>query len=223
VQIPTAERTRIDLRLDEHPAVLEHVGERRISELVELFTGRLETLSAARLIQLWKHFHHVLPRWDRLSFHMQHQQQSNWCWAAVSTSVSHYYDPTSTWTQCLVANGELNRTDCCGGGASGACNVYGFLNSALQRVGHLDHMDGSAISFGATRGEIAADRPVGIRVAWAGGGAHFLAIVGVLDATQDWVAVDDPIYGASDLTYTALKTAYQTPGSTWTHTYYTEA
>ncbi len=79
---------------------------------------------------------HRLVRWHRLDFWMQHQQQTNWCWAAVATSVSHFFNPASTWTQCAVANGELNRNDCCGSGASGPCNVYGFLGSSLTRVGH---------------------------------------------------------------------------------------
>src|SRR5204863_1759343 len=80
-----------------------------------------------------------LFRWHRLDFSMQHQQQTNWCWAAVSTSVALFFNPSSGWTQCAVANGELNRNDCCGAGASGPCNVYGYLDTALTRVGHLDH------------------------------------------------------------------------------------
>ena len=48
-----------------------------------------------------------------LPFTMQVQTQSNWCWAATATSVSLFYTSSSTWTQCTVANGELNLTDCC--------------------------------------------------------------------------------------------------------------
>src|SRR5918911_1240122 len=77
--------------------------------------------------------HRLLP------FNMQPQQQTNWCWAATSTSVDHYYDPGSGWTQCGVADGELGRTDCCGAGAAGPCNVYGTLDTSLQRVGNFDH------------------------------------------------------------------------------------
>jgi hypothetical protein len=36
----------------------------------------------------------------------------------------------------------------------------------------------------------------------------------------DYVTVDDPIYGRSNVSYAALQTAYQSIG-TWTHTYYT--
>ena len=47
--------------------------------------------------------------WHRIPFVMQHQQQTQWCWAAVSVSVSHYYSPWSGWTQCAMVNAELVR------------------------------------------------------------------------------------------------------------------
>ena len=46
-----------------------------------------------------------------LKFTMQQQEQTNWCWAAASTSVSHFYDSSSAWTQCKVANTQLGRMD----------------------------------------------------------------------------------------------------------------
>jgi hypothetical protein len=196
---------------------MDTTAERRLADLAGLVT-----VPAARRLDLWKYIRWLLPVWDRLSFQMQHQQQANWCWAAVSTSVALYYDPLSNWSQCTVANGELARTDCCGAGASTSCNVYGYLDSSLTRVGHLDHMDGSVAEFQAVDDEIDAGRPVGIRVAWSGGGAHFLAIIGYLEDVQNYVAVDDPIYGKSDVSYDTLRTSYQGSG-TWTHSYYTKA
>jgi hypothetical protein len=83
-----------------------------------------------------------------LKLTMQLQHQSNWCWAAVSTSVAHFYDPSSSWTQCEVANAQLGRTDCCGTSGSGACNVYGYLDKGLQEIGHFDHLQNGTITFG---------------------------------------------------------------------------
>ena len=40
----------------------------------------------------WLYSYLVLP------FNMQAQTQSNWCWAATSTSVSRYYSIFSPWT-----------------------------------------------------------------------------------------------------------------------------
>ena len=47
-----------------------------------------------------------------LGFNMEAQTQSNWCWAATSKSVSHFYSFLSPWTQCKVASKELNNTCC---------------------------------------------------------------------------------------------------------------
>jgi hypothetical protein len=178
----------------------------------------------ARLLVNWRDIIRAilrLFRWHRLDFAMQHQQQTNWCWAAVSTSVALFYDPASTWTQCAVANGELNRNDCCGTGASGPCNVYGFLDSSLTRVGHLDHMTSSSSTFAQAQTEIDGGRPLCARTAWSGGGAHFLAIIGyrLLD---EMLAVDDPWYGKSDVSYATFNSSYQGSGS-WTHSYFTRA
>jgi hypothetical protein len=41
---------------------------------------------------------------------MQYQQMSNWCWIAVATSISHYYDPASTWTQCSLTTAQLQAS-----------------------------------------------------------------------------------------------------------------
>lgn len=57
-----------------------------------------------------------------LNLSMQPQLQKNWCWAATSTSTSIYYDPKSRWTQCKVANAELNLTSCCKTGNSADCD-----------------------------------------------------------------------------------------------------
>jgi hypothetical protein len=160
----------------------------------------------------------VVPPSIRLDFAMEPQQQTNWCWAAVSKSVAAYYDQATTWTQCEIANGEKRCTDCCTNGSSTACNAYGTLDTSLQRVGHLERMVRRTVSFGVIDEEMRLGRPVAVRVAWAGGGAHFLAIIGSL--AGNFYAVDDSIYGKSDVAENTFRTMYQGSGS-WTHTYYT--
>lgn len=179
-------------------------------------TARIDAFIRGTDSALWHKW--WTDRSARLPFNMQAQQQSNWCWAAVSTSVAEYFDSGSGWTQCKVANGELGRSDCCGTGASGPCNVYGTLDTSLTRVGHLDHMAGGTATYSTVTSEVAEGRPVGARTAWSGGGAHFLAIIGTLPG--NFYAVDDPIYGKSDVSEATFKTAYQGTGS-WTHTYFT--
>jgi hypothetical protein len=157
-----------------------------------------------------------------LPFNMQAQTQSNWCWAATSTSVSHFYYLFSHWTQCLVANGELGHSDCCNSPVPGPCNVPWYLDRALQRTSNLDHMVASTISFSAIKAEIDAGRVIGARIGWSGGGGHFLVIRGYSQiGARQYVDVDDPIYGKSHLTLAAFSTQYQGNGS-WTHSYFTK-
>jgi len=156
----------------------------------------------------------------QLDFIMEHQQQTNWCWAATSTSVALYYNAASGWTQCSVANTELTRTDCCSTGASGPCNVSNVLNHPLSVVGHLDRMIPASTSFVDVQATIDVGRPLALRVAWTGGGAHFLVIDGYDAHGGQWVSVDDPIYGPADVLYTTMLSGYQGAG-TWTTSYLT--
>jgi hypothetical protein len=159
-----------------------------------------------------------------LNYTNQLQEQTNWCWAAVSNAVDHYYDSTSSSTQCSIANGTLGRSDCCGVGASGACNIPYFLNQALSNVGHLDFFTSSSYSFSKVTSEIDTGRPLCIRVGWSGGGGHFLAIHGYFNFFffTERLTLADPIYGVQTVNYTGLfNDSYQGSG-TWTHTYETD-
>lgn len=157
----------------------------------------------------------------QLDFTMQAQTESNWCWAATATSVSHFYRVRSRWTQCRVADAELQRTDCCGSPTAGPCNVPWYLDRALTRTRNLVRVTGP-VSFSAVRAEIDAGRPVGARVGWSGGGGHFTCIYGYSTVLgQAFLDVDDPIHGTSHLTVADFSTDYQGSG-TWTHTYFTK-
>src|SRR5579872_4679152 len=144
---------------------------------------------------------------NSLSFEMQHQQQTEWCWAAVSTSVSRFYDTASGWTQCTVANAEFSETSCCTDGTSEQCNQPWFLDKALQRVGRLNVKSQGSIAFAAICGEINAGRPIGIRIGWEGDGGHFITIYGYQD--DNMVLVADPLFGDSTLPHDELVNKYE--------------
>ena len=154
----------------------------------------------------------------RLTFTMQKQQQSNWCWAAVAASVAAYYDANTSWTQCRIADGQLNRSDCCTSGASGPCNVYGYLDSSLVRIGHASGSRWGVANYDEVSVEIDQGRPLCVRTAWRSGGAHFLAIIAHLEG--NYYGVDDPIYGPSDVSEVVFQTAYRGIGA-WTNTFWT--
>jgi hypothetical protein len=57
---------------------------------------------------------------NNIGLRMQYQESSQWCWIAVGTSISHFYNPASTWTQCQVMtvigqtiNGFPRNTSAC--------------------------------------------------------------------------------------------------------------
>ncbi len=164
------------------------------------------------------------PVSTQLSFSMQSQTETNWCWAATSTSVSLFFNASSGWIQCDVANQAWSRTDCCGSGSSGPCNKPWYLDKALSITGNLDRMTSHAESFSTIQGEVKASRPLCMRVGWAGGGGHFLAIYGWLvgaSGTQ-YCRTDDPIYGRDRVIFGKLQTSYRSSG-TWTHSYFVQA
>jgi hypothetical protein len=148
-----------------------------------------------------------------LQFEMQRQEQTNWCWSACATAASHYYDPSSAWQQCKVATTALGG-DCCAN--PGPCNQGWYLDRALQIVGHLDHWQGGTVPQATITSETAAGRPLGVRQAWDGGGAHFI----MLSGGGAEVVVHDPWYGPSYVPYATLVRGYQGSGS-WTDSYFT--
>ena len=161
--------------------------------------------------------------WQRVNFRMQIQEQTNWCWCATALSVRYYFVPTSSMTQCEAANQILQRTDACATPGRAEVNKPWYLDDALDRLGHLGQpIITSPLPWSQLKSEIAAQRPVGCRTGWAGGGGHFMCIDGYLDGSTPMVAVDDPIYGPSDVTLAAFTGSYQGSG-TWTHSYKVKA
>ncbi len=157
----------------------------------------------------------------KLAFNMELQTENNWCWAATATSVSHFYWPISTWTQCLVASNGLSLS-CCDDPVPGACDVPWYLAKALEITKNFVSVTGP-VSFQTIRDEIDAGRPVGARVGWSGGGGHFMVIYGYsLVGNVEYFDIDDPIYGKSHLTVADFSNNYQGTG-TWTDTDFTKS
>lgn len=158
----------------------------------------------------------------QLDFNMQRQTQSNWCWAATATSVSHYYWFFSHWTQCKVCNAELSRNDACSSPVPQACNVPWYLDRALSRTDNYVSITGT-VTFAQIRSEIDAGRLLGARVEWNGGGGHFMVIYGYATVLGiRYLDIDDPIYGKSHIMLSEFSSNYQGSG-TWTHTYFTKS
>jgi hypothetical protein len=157
------------------------------------------------------------------NFAVQIQLQTEWCWAAVSASVASFFG-SQTWTQCKVAAAEL-QLNCCGGDASGPCNKPWYLDRALNTVGHFSQYKPGTADFPTVMGEIGAGRPLGCRVAWLGGGAHFVALGGwsVAPDGTEIVEVHDPYYNFSQVTYSDFVASYKSPRDAWTDSYFVKS
>lgn len=159
-----------------------------------------------------------------LSFIIQIQQQTQWCWSACAVSVNHYYSPGSNWTQCTLVNVALGQSNCCSSGGSAACNQPWFLDRALAITGNFVSYSSGKASMATITGEINGDRVLGMRIGWSGGGGHFTIIYGYKDCgstgTQN-VYVGDPWYGSSVQAYRSFPAGYHGGGS-WSGSYFTK-
>jgi len=154
-----------------------------------------------------------------LRFTMQQQEQTQWCWAAVSTSVNLYYHPASGQTQCALTNVAMNQTTCCQNGSTVQCNQPWFLDQALQIVGNLNAWSAGKAALATVKNEIRACRPFCLRIGWNGGGGHFVTVYGF--ALQR-INIADPWYGNSVVPYGPFPSTYQ-GGGTWTDNYTTKS
>lgn len=162
---------------------------------------------------------HILP-----SF-MQAQQQSSWCWSAVATSVGLLFK-TGSWTQCATVNGCLQRSDCCTSPTPSPCNVYGFLDVSLTYTrSYNGPLVYGTITVDSLQTQLDSGNPVCVRVAWNGGGAHFLSIAGYSypadDPASATIYLQDSFYGPTSMAFADFAANYHS-GGTWTHTYLTK-
>ena len=149
---------------------------------------------------------------------MEHQTQSNWCWAANGTSVGNYYWGPGAYSQCGIANACQGKETCCDNPSE--CNQYGYLDKALKAAKSYDSMASGTAGFAELQQRIDQNQPVGTRVAWNGGGAHFMMVSGY-NNNGNKITIQDPWYGTSTILYSSYPASYH-GGGTWTHTYYTK-
>jgi hypothetical protein len=173
-----------------------------------------------------------------MRFNLQMQQQTKWCWAAVTTSLLRFFYSDMSLTQCQVVrkcfgqqqNSDESGADCCQSGDSELCNKTFKLSQALEAMGILESYVDSALPLKEIRRQISAGVPLAIRIGWRdrngnlSNSGHFvmLTAVGPDDPRGDdhaWVRVADPKDKvASYTTYETLKNNYKCQGQ-WTHTY----
>lgn len=167
---------------------------------------------------------------NKLLMTVEQQLQRNWCWAAVSRSISLFYDASSTWTQCSIASTTLGRSDCCGSGASddNKCNKPWYLDRALATTSNFVSFVATAagashpMTYDEIRTEIDNGKPIATRIKWFGGGGHFQVITGweITPSGEEYITVWDPIYFDTDILYADFASRYH-GAELWSHAYFT--
>jgi hypothetical protein len=160
-----------------------------------------------------------------MPFQVETQQESNWCWAAISSAVDRYYSPYSFLTQCEVA-AEMPglQQDACIDPEQN--NDPEALQTALDVIGRGYTPKTLGIDFKTLQAEIDAGRPVCVRIEWTGGGAHFVVLCGYQEWTSgvntlETVDVADPFYPDSTRSFNDFPESYH-GGGIWSHTYLTK-
>lgn len=168
----------------------------------------------------------------RIDFEIQRQQHSNWCWAAVATSVACYFDPDSGWCQCRMASrmAKLTRLKVKSCGTCGhatpvpaACNRPWYLEKALALAGRIKgNPQPKPLDFSRIRRRIKEGRPICVRILWGQGpDAHFVVISGCHRSKSGelWVDVEDPDSGSSTWRFDEFLSNYQYAQGHWVATY----
>ncbi len=165
-----------------------------------------------------------------MRFEIEQQKRGNWCWAAVTNSLLSFFDSENGMTQCEIVKecfgvtpGYQTETDCCQHSGRTECNRDYELDQALDLMQLRASCCNYPLTLDEIREQINQGVPVAARIAWRGGGAHFVIITAVVtdpkDDHQTWLRVANPKdQAASYIPYQTFVTKYQGSGE-WTHSY----
>ena len=145
-----------------------------------------------------------VPYFVPSTFPLKHQEEANWCWAAVTQAVRAFFYPAALLTQCSIAGTVLAAEypastpfSCCQD--PDQCDIPAPLQDALTVTNNLrSTMQGQVLTFEQIKAELTGTtpKPVCVRIEWANGGAHFIAIYGYREFTSGirQVLVADPLF-----------------------------
>jgi len=151
-----------------------------------------------------------------LNFKTQKQLLDNWCWSAMASSVSFYYNAKSPWMQNMLAARLVNIT-CIGinaanaSTASAVCDVQMDVAKALALTGNLAGDIIRPLSFNEVVQQINAGFPICCQILFPGAsGSHFVALYGYQSTN---VIIGDPQAGIFSINYTQFVSGYR--GGNW--------
>lgn len=111
-----------------------------------------------------------------LSYELQGQQQSQWCWASSGSMVMTYVSPNNAPSQCSQAT-EENGGDCCNDGSSSTCNQPGWPK--LSKYGYTSsRTNGVPLTFEQIKQVLQNNSPICFTWYWTSGGGHMMTVDG---------------------------------------------
>lgn len=153
------------------------------------------------------------------NFYMQLQEKTNWCWAAVTTSISKYYDSNSTYNQKQIVEKMLSIPCMCNNQSTcSLCNKPYFLGEALETYGVLKKAIPNRISKKRLKQELKNNRIVVIAIKWNNSATGHLLTISHYH-TKKYVVWDSKKIYPEFLTYSQLKKQEK---STWVNTFLSE-
>ena len=157
-----------------------------------------------------------------LPYVVEPQELDRWCLAAIAVSMAGFYN-TGQWRQSDVA-GRLLGYDCsrCHEDSKirAQCDQNWALDEALQVTGCFSHWSPGKPSFERIVSELESGRPIGIRIEWYKGGAHYLVIFGYHGPSRE-IHIADSKHGVSRHYFDRFPHDYQSGGAVWTENFWT--
>lgn len=159
-----------------------------------------------------------------LPFDIQQQKMTNWCWAAVATSVFKFYRPQSQITQPKFVADFLKRPQCDSNAPSPICNQQASLSEALHMLNIFNGRIDNPANPDIVERELTNRKPVCCLLFHPEFSGHFVVISALFrDPATSIVSVrvEDPMDGMERIVrYPDLINGFK--GSHWVKTYFTK-
>jgi len=152
-----------------------------------------------------------------LKLDLPHQEQSNWCWAAIARSLAGYYG-LGDFSQSDIVGRMFGRPG--DERAANEFNVTALLGEAVRVVGVSAQWSPGRASFHRIAQSIDAGRPVCVCIQWPTGESHYAVIEGYAPRHEE-LAITDSLFGPSIHPYSAFPHAYQARDAIWRGTWWT--
>jgi Papain-like cysteine protease AvrRpt2 len=158
-----------------------------------------------------------------LPFTTQKQILGNWCWAAVASSISFYFDPDSIWYQSALA-AKLIGAGCSvissDNSGPAECNVVQDIADALNlTVNIYGNPIKGQLSYNDLVAQINYNAPVCCQIVWIGiDAAHYVTIYGY-DGPN--ITIGDPEAGLCSIAFNDFCNGYR--GGVWSMSFCTQS